>query len=208
MSGNLRYYCENCKKYFEISEQYYHKENCRGILKKDAFISDFEHKEKSNYLNKNETIKIKNNENYYKLKEGTMTFGKNNQKFISDSKEINSSPQVNLTNSLQNNKDEFSLTLKKKDTKNNFESTLKNTNNNDIAFNQSGSFKKNDNMSNLKSTFSNNNYNSSNHNLTDNTNSNNNSNTGSFLKNKNPFLQNQIQIKEYDENDKITKEEK
>lgn len=185
-TGNLKFFCENCQSYIDSREEYFHKNDCPGdIHKKAGFKVDVERKEKLNYFNNNDS---KND--HYNMKEGLMTFGRSNQR-LTDNLQVDKNQFASSKS--QFNKDELSDTFKRTDFK--FD-TLKNFNINENIdnFKQSGTFKQTDFLSNSKQNFKE---------LNDTF-----GQQGTFLRKQNPFLQGQTSIKEYDENDKIIKEEK
>ena len=185
ITGNIKFFCESCQNYIDKREEYFHANDCPGNkFKKMTFSTELDRNENSNYFKKNES---KND--HYNMKDGLMTFGRTNQR-LNDNIQVDN--QFSSSKS-QFNKDEFSDTFKRKDFK---YDTLKNFNSNDNMdnFKQSGALKQIDQFSSSKQNFKD-------FHDPDST-------TGTFLRKQNPFLQIQSSIKEYDENDKIIKDEK
>jgi hypothetical protein len=191
--GNLKFFCENCENYIESREEYFHKNECPGIKHRAGnFSSDVERRDRSNYFSKNE---IRND--HYSLREGLMTFGRSNQRLnemvLHDKNQFMSSKSQ-----FNKEKEDFSESLNKKDLK---YDTFKNFNNNINdnhfeSFKQSNAFRQSDFLP-LQKQSLNNNENNGSKGL---------QSTATFLRKSNPFINAQTTIKEYDENDKIIKE--
>jgi hypothetical protein len=187
--GNLKFFCENCENYFESREEYFHKNQCPGSkYKAGNFSSDIERRDRSNYFSKNE---IRNDHN--SLRDGLMTFGRSNQRL--NEMVINDKNQfVTSKSQYIQEKDNFSESLIKKDFK---YDTFKNLNDNHLeGFKQSNAFRQTEFLALHNQSLNNN----------DNYGSKGFQSTATFSRKSNPFLNPQTSIKEYDENDKIIKE--